>query len=99
MKGLRIYRRELKRNYDQYVARYYGRNLDETERAILQLTRLFGECDLAAPEAYLGEMKRYIRRWQSTGRFSHALTVAQEKGYVRYIAKEFIAQNLPPPAC
>ena len=95
-KKLRTYRRELERNYDQYVAQYYGRDLDETERAILQMTRLFGEYDLAAPEAYLEEVKTYIRRWQTTGRFTRALTVAQEKGYVRPIAKEFIAQNLPP---
>ena len=96
VKGFRIYRRELERNYDQYVSQYYGRNLDETERAIVRLTRLFGEYDLAAPEDYVDQVKANIRRWQTTGRFTSALTVAQEKGYVRYIAEEFVAQNLPP---
>ena len=95
-KKLRTYRREVERNYDQYVAQYYRRNLDDTERAILRVTRLFGEYDLAAPEAYLDEVKAYIGRWQTTSRFTRALTVAQERGYVHPIAKEFIAQNLPP---
>jgi hypothetical protein len=96
LKGLRVSRGELERNYNQYVAKYYGRNLDDTDRAILRMTRLFGECDLVAPEAYLDEVKTYIRKWQTTGRFARAVTVAHEKGYVRPIAREFIAQNLPP---
>jgi hypothetical protein len=89
-------RREMERNYDQYVTRYYGRNLDEEERAILRVTRLFGECELAAPEDYLRQVKAYIRSWQSTGRFARGITLAQERGYIRHIAKEFMAQNLPP---
>jgi hypothetical protein len=88
-------RREMERNYDQYVTRYYGRNLDEEERAILRVTRLFGECELAAPEDYLRQVKAYIRSWQSTGRFARGIALAQQRGYIRHIAKEFQAQNLP----
>jgi hypothetical protein len=89
-------RREMERNYDQYVSRYYGRSLDEEEKAILRVTRLFGECELAAPEDYLRKVKAYIRGWQSTGRFQRSMTVALQNNYIPHIAREFMAQNLPP---
>jgi hypothetical protein len=89
-------RQEMERTYDQYVAKYYSRNLNEAERLVLRVTRLFGECELAAPPEYLEEVLSYVKKWQSTGRFARALNVAQSKGYIRHIANEFIAQNLPP---
>jgi len=96
VKQYRRDRREMERTYDQYVARYYERNLDEADRVVLRVTRRFGECDLLAPKNYVETVKTYIRRWQTSGRFTRALTVAQEKGYVRHIATEFIAHDLSP---
>jgi hypothetical protein len=91
-------RREMEANYDQFLSglRVYGRDLTEEERLILRVTRLFGECELVAPREYLSEVLSYVRRWQSTGRYVRALKLAQEKGYVRRIAEEFINRNLPP---
>ena len=42
-------RRQLEANYEQFVAGLSSRNLSEQERLILRVTRIFGDCDLAAP--------------------------------------------------
>jgi len=91
-------RREMEANYDTFLSglNIYGRNLTEEERLILRVTRMFGECELIAPREYLSEVATYIRRWQATGRYVRAVTLAQEKGYTRKIAEEFIQRNLPP---
>jgi len=89
-------RRRMQSNYESYVAGLYDRKLNEKEKLILRVTRLFGECDVAAPPDYIGEVMRYIGKWQSTGRFAQALKRAQDAGYPPRIAEAFIAQNLPP---
>ncbi len=83
-------------DYDRYVVGLHDRKLNEKERLILRVTRMFGECDVAAPPEYVGEVMRYIAKWQSTGRFANALKRAQDAGYPPKIASAFIAQSLPP---
>jgi membrane-bound lytic murein transglycosylase D len=94
----RARRREMEENYDRLIAslNIYNRRLTEPERLILRVTRMFGECELAAPPEYIDEVWRFIRMWQSTGRFERGVRLAEEKGYTKRIAQEFIAQNLPP---
>jgi hypothetical protein len=91
-------RREMEQQYERMAAglNLYGRNLTEDKRLILRVTRIFGECELAAPQEYLDEVSRYITKWQSTGRFARAVARAQQNGYTQRIAREFIGQNLPP---
>jgi hypothetical protein len=91
-------RREMEQNYDRLLStlNIYNRNLTEPERLILRVTRMFGECEIAAPPEYLDEVSSYIRKWQASGRFTRGVMLAEEKGYTRRIAQEFIAQNLPP---
>jgi hypothetical protein len=91
-------RRQLESTYDRFltVLNLYDQRLSEEDRLILRITRLFGECELAAPEDYLKEVKNYIRKWQSTGRFARDVKLAQDMGYTKPIADELIAQNLPP---
>ncbi|MGC4085970.1 MAG: FHA domain-containing protein [Vicinamibacterales bacterium] len=89
-------RRQLEANYDQFVANLYDRRLTEKDRLILKVTRRFGEFELAAPPDYIREVQRYIQRWQATGRFVRAAKLAQDLGYPKKIADEFIAQDLPP---
>jgi len=83
-------------DYDRYVAGLYDRKLNEKERLILRVTRMFGECDVAAPPEYVGEVMRYIVKWQSTGSFARALKRAQDGGYPPKIAAALMAQGLPP---
>jgi len=89
-------RQRMQNDYDRYVASLFDRRLNEKERLVLRVTRLFGECDAAAPPDYIGEVMRYVAKWQSTGRFARALKRAQDSGYTARIASAFIAQNLPP---
>ena len=46
-------RRQLEANYEQFVSGLAARNLSEQDRLILRVTRIFGECDLAAPADYI----------------------------------------------
>jgi hypothetical protein len=89
-------RRQMESNYEQYAAKLYDRKLNEKERLILRVTRLFGECELAAPPDYIREVERYIAMWQRTGRFERAVKLANDMGYTRPIASAFMAQGLPP---
>jgi pSer/pThr/pTyr-binding forkhead associated (FHA) protein len=88
-------RQRMLNDYDRYLNSLYDRRLNDKERLILRVTRLFGECDVAAPPEYVGEVMHYINLWQSTGRFMSALKRAQDAGYPRTIAAAFQAQGLP----
>ena len=90
-------RRKMQENYERYIAGgLYGRSLTQQEKTILRITRLFGECEMAAPPEYLAEVSTYIKKWQATSRFATNVMRAQQMGYTRRIAEEFQKQNLPP---
>lgn len=89
-------RRQLEANYQSYAAALYDRHLDEKDRLILRITRLFGECELAAPPDYMREVKRYIEQWRQTGRFERDVKLAQARGYTGTIVSAFQAEGLPP---
>ncbi len=84
------------KKYDDLVARLYDRKLNEKDRLILRVTRIFGECEVAAPPEYLREVHNYIGKWQRTERFARAVKLSRERGYTQRIASTFIARNLPP---
>jgi membrane-bound lytic murein transglycosylase D len=91
-------RRQMEINYDQFIAglKLYDHVLSPQEQLILKVTRLFGECETAAPPEYLAEVSSYIRSWQRTGRYAQAVNRAREMGYTKKIAEEFEKQDLPP---
>jgi len=91
-------RRQMETNYDRFISglKLYDHALSPQEQLVLRVTRLFGECEMAAPPEYLAEVGNYIRRWQSTGRFARSVSLAQSKGYPRRIVEAFQKQNLPP---
>jgi membrane-bound lytic murein transglycosylase D len=89
-------RRQLELLYEEVASRAYGRRLNERELLILRVTRLLGECEVAAPPDYLREVNRYIEQWRSTPRFETAVKRAQANGYTRTIAAAFMARQLPP---
>lgn len=98
IRSYREKRREMERTYDKFLANLdlYNRPLTEQELLILRVTRLLGECDIAAPPEYINEVMTYINKWRSSGRYARAVALAKEKGYTKRIAEEFIGQNLPP---
>jgi hypothetical protein len=91
-------RRQMQINYEQFISnlKLYDHELSPQEQLILRVTRLFGECEMAAPPEYLAEVNSYIRRWQRTKRFPEAVARAQQFGYTQKIVDAFRGQNLPP---
>ncbi|MPY91471.1 MAG: FHA domain-containing protein [Luteitalea sp.] len=91
-------RRQMESTYDRYlsVLNLYDQRLSAEDRLILRVTRLFGECELAAPPDYLRQVKSYIQKWRSSGRYARAVKHAQQMGYAKAIAEAFLGQNLPP---
>ena len=62
-------RQRMLNDYDRYVAGLFDKKLNEKEKLVLRVTRMFGECDAAAPPDYIGEVMRYVEKWRSTGRY------------------------------
>jgi membrane-bound lytic murein transglycosylase D len=91
-------RRQMETSYEQFLSglKLYDHTLTRQEQLILRVTRLFGECEMAAPPEYLAEVGSYIRRWQGSGRYARAVSHAQERGFTKRIAEEFEKQDLPP---
>lgn len=91
-------RKQMEKSYDQFLTslHVYDPKMSEQERLILRMARVFGECELAMPPGFVAEVRNYIQKWQSTGRYSHAVRLAREKGYTTKITDAFLAQNLPP---
>src|SRR5262249_27639194 len=91
-------RRQMETNYDRFISglKLYDHTLTPQEQLVLRITRLFGECETAAPPEYLAEVGSYIRRWQSSGRFARSIARAQSMGYAPKIVAAFQKQNLPP---
>ena len=91
-------RRQMEMNYDRFISgmKFYDHPLTPQEQMILKVTRLFGECETAAPPEYLAEVGNYIRTWQRTGSYAASVKRARDMGYAKRIAEEFEKQDLPP---
>src|SRR5262249_30701747 len=89
-------RQQMRIEYDKHVAGLYNRRLTPKEKLIMRVTRLFGECDIAAPSDYISEVNRYIGYGKKTEKFATAVKRAQDHGYVARIAQAFAAEGLPP---
>ncbi len=90
-------RKEMQQNYDQFLStlQIYGTKSTEQHRLILRVARIFGECELDMPPDFESEVMRYIKMWQSTGRFSRDIQTAKEKGYTRTIPDALLNRGLP----
>jgi membrane-bound lytic murein transglycosylase D len=63
---------------------------------ILRMARVFGECELDMPPAFVTEVQEYIKKWKSSGRLAKAVNLAATNAYTPAITKELLAQGLPP---
>lgn len=88
----------LQKEYDNYIDQLgvYDESVDETERLILRVARTFGECELNAPKDFLVEVKKFIKKWQSSNRLQTAIWRSLAHGYQKAIADEFLGYHLPP---
>jgi hypothetical protein len=92
-----VSRADMEANYDRFVNEmgFYS-DKDVTERLILKMARLFGECEINAPKEFVSEVKSYIRNWQSTKRYKRAIQRARENGYPKIIVSNMLDRHLPP---
>jgi membrane-bound lytic murein transglycosylase D len=92
-------RRQLMENgYDRFLStlHVYNPRMTEQERLVLRVARIFGECELDMPAGFMQEVEKYIKRWQSSDRYTKALETARVSGYTKLISDEFLSQGLPP---
>lgn len=89
--------RELETQYDRFLSEldiYQG--LNDEDRLVFRMARLFGECEVTMPRDFLAEVKKYIRRWKSTERLQNGIKRAQDNGYIATVANEMWTKDLPP---
>lgn len=91
-------RTELARKYDRFVAAsgLKDRSMNEEERAILQVARVFGECEVEMPQDFAREVLQYVAKWRSTDRLRNAIERAEQNDYAARISEALIANDLPP---
>ncbi len=91
-------RKEMEHNYDHFLAslHVYNPKMTDQEKLIMRVARIFGECELDMPPDFTAEVSRYIKLWQSSGRFKRDVETAEEKGYIAPISKQLLDEGLPP---
>lgn len=90
-------RKAIQTNYDQFLStlRIYDPKTTEQHRLILRVARIFGEGELDMPADFESEVVRYIKYWQSTGRYARDIRSAQEQGFTRSIPEALLNHGLP----
>jgi pSer/pThr/pTyr-binding forkhead associated (FHA) protein/soluble lytic murein transglycosylase-like protein len=89
---------QLNATYDKYVSELgvYKEGMDEGNRTILRVARVFGECELTMPPDFVGEVKRYIGLWKLSSRLARSLDRAEKLGYSKLIARTLMEEHMPP---
>ena len=90
-------RKEMENNYDQFLStlKIYDPKTTEQHRLILRVARIFGECEIDMPPDFENEVMRYVKMWQSTGRYARDIQFAKQRGYTRTIPEALLNRGLP----
>lgn len=70
-------------------------DLPPEDRLILRMAREFGECEIAMPEDFVQEAKRYIEIWRSNDRLAQALQRAEKQGLAQVILPTLAEHRMP----
>ena len=81
--------------YDKYVGELDIYDLNDQDRLILKMARMFGECEINVPDNFVKEVKDFIKAWQSSPRLEEAIRREKESGKASVIVNEFTNQHLP----
>ncbi|MFQ5822962.1 MAG: FHA domain-containing protein [bacterium] len=98
IKAMQLKYQQMQKEYDRFVQELgvYDETVNEKERIILRIARIFGECELNAPADFVDEVNKYIKKWKSTTRLQKAIGRSIAYGYNKAIAQELLANHLPP---
>lgn len=66
------------------------------DRLIYRMARMFGECEIAMPDDFVNEVKRYIEIWRSDERLVKGLQRAREQNLPPSIVEILSEHHLPP---
>ena len=66
------------------------------DRLILRMARVFGECEIAMPDDFVAEVKRYIGIWRSDERLVKGLQRAHEQNLQPAILGALAEHHMPP---
>jgi len=66
------------------------------DRVIFRMARAFGECEIAMPEGFVEEVKRYIEIWRKDQRLAKALIRANEQNLLPVIGKAMAERHILP---
>lgn len=85
-------------DYDRFVTELgvYEEDMDETDRLIYRVARVFGECELSMPDDFADEVRRYIGIWKRSNRLETALKRAEQGGLPGRISRALLAEQMPP---
>ena len=91
-------RKKLRESYDQFIGELgiYSEGMDEKERVIYRVARIYGECEVGMPDGFVEEVLEYIDRWKSSPKLVRSIRRAGERGYVPIIANAMLTQHMPP---
>jgi len=88
-------RQELENNYNKIVDDLGIYNISEEDKLIIKMARLLGESELTMPKGFIDEVKKYIKKWQSSDRLVKALDRAKSRGFDRVIVNYLTLNQLP----
>ena len=86
-------------NYERFLQEiefYEDSEWSETDRVILKVARLFGECELGMPPEFLELVYEYIAKWKTTSRLQRAIKRAEDRGYDEAVVQVMLEHDLPP---
>ena len=70
-------------------------DLSEEEKIIYHMAHTLGECELNIPPGFIKEVKKYIKKWQSTDLLSESIQRANNLGYTPIIIEKMKDKQLP----
>ena len=90
--------RELETQYDHFLDELgvLGPEMDEQDRLILRVARIFGECELNMPPEFREEVINYIGKWKRSARLRKAIARANAGNLGAHIYQTMVEQHLPP---
>ena len=74
----------------------YSATMDEKQKTIYHVARVFGECEIGMPDDFVDEVEKYVDLWKKSPRLRTAIGRAAERSYAPRIAASFAANDLPP---
>ncbi|MDX1656912.1 MAG: lytic transglycosylase domain-containing protein, partial [Candidatus Competibacteraceae bacterium] len=88
----------LRTEYDRFVETLDLGPKPENDRQklMLNIARVFGECQLNMPADFMQEVERYIALWQGSSRLERAMARLRDQGFAPLILEELTARQLPP---